>query len=445
MTTGSLYKNIIVFSIPLMFSNILQVLFNMSDIAVVGRFAGSDALGAVGSCTILVSLFTGLLIGMGGGINAITARFAGARDVEKLQKAVHTAFLISLVYGIVITAGGLLTAKTILTSLNTKPEFLDSSVLYMTVYLLGTPALSLYNFGSGVLSAMGDSRRPLLYLLISGIINVALNLFFVIACHMSVLGVALASAASQYISAGLVIFRLSRCGDIYALHLSKMKLDRRTAKNILMLGIPSALQNAIFAMANLFIQTAVNSFDTIMVAGNSAAANADTLVYSIMEAFYIACTSFMGQNYGAGNKQRLIKSYKICMLYAFSVAAVIGILLLIFDRQFLSMFSKDNAVIEAGLKRLTIMACSYCVSSFMDTTIAASRGIGKTIVPTIIVITGSCVLRIIWIYTIFVHFHTIPSLYLLYIFSWSVTAICEMIYFFKTYNKQIVHFSDTAV
>ncbi len=443
ITEGSLTKNILIFSIPLALSNLLQVLFNMSDIAVVGQFAGSLALGSVGSCATLVSLFTGLLIGMGGGINAIAARYMGAGDRENVKRTVHTAFLLSLIYGIVVMIFGLFTVKGILGILGTKEELMQGAVLYMKVYLIGTPALALYNFGNGILSASGDSKRSLYYLLAAGILNIILNLFFVIVCKLSVLGVALASAISQYLSAGLVLLHLFRSKKDYSLSFADMKITPAIFKNIFALGISGALQNAIFAVANLFIQSAVNSFDTTMVEGNSAAANADSLIYDIMNAFYIACTTFMAQNYGAGNRERVMKSYKICLIYSFSIAFVLGLFLRFFGTSFLMLFTREPEVIEAGLKRLGIMAFSYCFSAFMDNTIAASRGLGRTAVPTVIVILGSCVFRIVWIYTIFAHFRTIPSLYLLYIFSWGITATLEIICFLHYYNKQVKNMAKT--
>lgn len=302
MTQGSLYRNIFRFRVPLFISNLLQVIFNMSDIAVVGRFAGSAALGSVGSCAILTALFTGLLIGLGSGINAIAARYIGAGDKDKTQKTVHCSLMISLLYGVLVTVVGLLSAKGLLVLLNTKAELLDGAVLYLMVYLLGTPALAVYNYGNGILSAGGDSKRPLYYLLAAGILNIVLNLFFVIVCRMNVLGVALASVISQYLSAILILMRLLTCKEDYALSIKKIGWEKEITKTVLLLGLPAGLQNAIFSLANLFIQAAVNSFDTVMVAGNSAAANADSLIYGMMSAFYVACTTFMGQNYGAGEK-----------------------------------------------------------------------------------------------------------------------------------------------
>ena len=268
MTQGSLYRNIFRFSVPLILSNLLQVIFNMSDIAVVGRFAGSAALGSVGSCAILTALFTGLLIGLGSGINAIAARYIGAGDKDKTQKTVHCSLMISLLYGVLVTVVGLLSAKGLLVLLNTKAELLDGAVLYLMVYLLGTPALAVYNYGNGILSAGGDSKRPLYYLLAAGILNIVLNLFFVIVCRMNVLGVALASVISQYLSAILILMRLLTCKEDYALSIKKIGWEKEITKTVLLLGLPAGLQNAIFSLANLFIQAAVNSFDTVMVAAN---------------------------------------------------------------------------------------------------------------------------------------------------------------------------------
>lgn len=436
LTSGSLPKNILRFSLPLVCSNLLQVLFNMSDIAVVGRFSGAEALGSVGSCTILVTLFTGLLLGMGGGINAITARYLGANDRERVKIAVHTAFLISLIYGFVVMAVGLALVPWILTRMGTKEELFDGAVLYMRVYLLGTPAMALYNCGNGILSASGDSKRPLYYLLTAGILNIILNLFTVIVLGLDVLGVALASAVSQCVSAALIVLRLARCGESYALQREAMRLDGAMAKTILTLGLPAAMQNAIFALANLFVQSAVNTFDTVMVEGNSAAANADALVYDTMAAFYVACTTFIAQNYGAGNMKRVRQSYFVSLGFSFGVGAVLSLLLRIFGREFLSLFTTDEAVIRAGMYRLTIMACSYSFSAFMDCSIAACRGLGDTVVPTVIVILGSCVLRIVWILTVFAWFGTIPSLYLLYIFSWALTSVFEIAWLSRTYRRR---------
>lgn len=437
LTKGNLWKQIFVFSLPLMISNLLQVLFNMADIAVVGRFAGSIALGAVGSTTTLVTLFTGFLIGMAGGVNVLIARYLGAKRPKDVEDATHTAVIICLLTGIIIMVAGLLFARNILSLLHTKDELIAGAALYLRIYFLGMPALAVYNYGNAVFSAVGNTKKPLYYLTAAGIINIVLNLFFVITCKMDVAGVALASVISQYISAALILISLFRSKEVYGLCFSKLCLNRKKASAILTIGFPSAVQYGIFQLANLFIQFGVNTFDATMVAGNSAAANADGLVYDVMAAFYTACSSFIGQNYGARNKERVRKTYLITLAYSFGAGAVIGLILELFGRQFLGLFTPEAAVIDAGMKRLVIMGVSYAFSAFMDNAIAASRGLGKSVVPTVIVIMGSCVFRIIWVYTVFAYFATIPSLYLLYIFSWSITAIVEMLYFRHVYDKQM--------
>lgn len=437
MTHGSLWKNMLFFSVPLMLSQLLQVLFNMADVAVVGKFSSAEALGAVGSTTILVSLFTGFLIGMGSAVNVRVAQHLGARDRERVSASVRASFVICLATGCIIMVLCLLSARFMLELLNTKDDLLEGAVLYFRIYALGMPALGIFNFGNGVLSANGDTKRPLAYLMIAGILNVLFNLFFVIVCGMAEDGVALASIITQYVSAGLILIHMARKGEECTFRLRDLRggLDTAEGKRVLGLGIPAGLQNAIFAVANLFIQSAVNSFDSVMVEGNSAAANADSVIYNVMAAFYTACSTFMGQNLGAGKRDRVLKSYFIGIAYSFTIGALLGSALFLFGREFLSLFANEEAVIEAGLQRTRIMCFCYAVSAFMDCTIAACRGIGKSFAPTVIVIMGSCIFRVVWIYTVFAHFHTIPSLYLLYIFSWTITAIAEIICFAVNYKK----------
>lgn len=437
MTEGPLARNILFFSIPLMLSTIIQVLFNMSDVAVVGHFAGPEALGAVGSTTILVALFEGLVIGMGSGVNIVVARFLGAKREKDVRESVHTSAIVCLAMGVlllIIGAGG---ARLILTVMNTKPELLDDAVLYLQIFFLGMPAMGVFNFGNAVLSASGDTRTPLLFLSIAGVLNVVLNLFFVIVCRLSVAGVAIASAAAQWLSAVLVIRFMMKKEEAISLRVRELRLTADKVRLVLPLGLSAAAQNAIFQLANLFVQTGVNSFDAVVVEGTAAAANADTLVYSVMATFYTACSSFMSQNYGAGRKERVLKSYLISLAYSFGVGLLMGAALVLFGTQFLSVFTGDAEVVAAGMERLTIMGISYGFSAFMDCTIAASRGLGRCVAPTVIVIMGSCVFRIIWIFTVFAYFHTITSLYLLYIFSWTITAIAEIAYFIPCYRRQM--------
>ena len=437
MTRGSLWKNILLFSLPLMLTQVLEVLFNLSDVAIAGKYAYNTyvALGAVGSTTTLVSLFTGLLIGMGAGVNVAVARWLGIGDEESVEHTTHSSLLLCLGMGIVTCLICVCFAEPMLRLLNTKEDFLPGAVLYLRIYALGLPGMGIYNCGNGILSATGDTKRPLIYLSVAGVLNVLLNLFFVIGCNMSAEGVAIASAIAQWVSAILIVIHLLRRQDACRLDMRKLRLHPMAAKRVLMIGIPSGLQNAIFAVANLFVQAGLNSFDEITVSGAAAAANADTLIFNMMAAFYTACASFVSRNWGAGRKDRILKSYYISMLYAFLAGAIFGGLMLLLGRQFLYLFASEEAVIDAGMDRLRIMAFSYGFGALMDASIAASRGLGKSIAPTVMVILGSCVFRVIWIYTVFAFFHTVPSLYLLYIFSWVITGIAEFLYFRATYKK----------
>lgn len=435
MSTGSLWKKILVFSGPLMFSNLLQVVFNLSDVAVVGKFSGATSLGAVGSTSILISLFTGIFLGFGGGVNVLTALHIGSKHDERVRETVHTAAIMCLAMGVIVMIAGILLANTILAAMNTKPELIDEAALYLKIYLLSMPALAMYNCGNSILSAAGDTKRPLYYLLAAGILNIILNLFFVIVCHLGAAGVGIASVIAQYLSATLVMIALFRTKEAYGFRLKYFKITPDKLVRLIQLGIPAAVQYALFAIANIFVQVSVNSFDHVVVEGNSAAQNADSIIYDIMAAFYTACASFIAQNRGAGNKKRILHSYLISLFYAFAAGLILGVSLYLFDDTFLSLFTNDVNVAQAGKARVSIMALSYCVSAFMDCTTAASRGLGKSIFPTGAVIFGSVVFRIAWIYTVFAHFQTIQSLYLLYVFSWSFTAIVETIYFVHTYRR----------
>lgn len=435
MTKCSIAKGIIIFALPLMLSNILQVLFNMSDLIVVGKFAGDNSLGAVGSTTTIVSLFTGLLIGMGAGVNVLTAKRLGSGDKEGLTKVIHTSFLVTLIFGIAICIIGLLSSRFLLELLKTKENLIDKAQNYLTIYLLGIPALAIYNYGQGILSAEGNTVKPLVFLGISGIVNICLNLILVIVFQMDVAGVAIASAVSQYLSMILIIISLLRSNTDCKLSFSEIRINLPIAKELLVIGIAGGIQNSIFAVANSFIQFAVNTFDDITVSGNAAAQNFDTLVYEILAAIYMAGATFVGQNFGANNKKRIWKTYILTQVYSFAIGIAIGLLLFVFSNSFLGIFSNDSDIIDSALPRMKIMAFSYFLSAFMDAPIAASRGLGKAFIPVVIEIIGSCILRIVWVYTIFMEYHTISSLYLLYPVSWFSTGIFETIYFIYIYKK----------
>lgn len=440
MTQGSLTKGIIKFSLPLIASNLLQVLFNMVDIAVVGRFCGSLALGAVGSTAMLVTLFTGVLIGFSGAVNAIAARCYGAKQTDVYKMTVRVSAVVMFLVGFIVLVLGELTTRPVLELLATKEELIDGAELYLRIYFLGMPAIAVFNYASAIFSAVGNTKTPLYYLGAAGVVNVVLNMVFVLCLGMDVDGVAYASVISHYLSAALIMtemfitkgdcrFRLSE------LIPSNLKGGGHILKSIVILGTSAGAQNAIFYVANLFVQAGVNTFDAVMVAGNSAAVNSDSIVYNVMNAFYTACGSFVGQNYGADKKKRVLKSFLISTGFAFGSGLLLGGLFVISGREFMYLFADETAVIDAGMTRMVIMGLSYAVSAFMDGTIAASRGLGKSAVPTVMVILGSCVFRILWIKTVFAYFGTIESLYLLYIFSWTITALAEIIYFAAVYRR----------
>ena len=487
MTKGNLWKQIWIYSVPLMLTNLLQVFFNLADVAVVGKFAGPISLGGVGSTTLLVTLTTGFLIGMSNGVNTLTALYIGSGEKDREVKTVHTGFVLCVGTGLAVLIFGIIFANSILRLLGTKPELFAEASIYFKIYMLGSPALAIYNYGNAVLSAAGDTKKPLKYLTIAGVINVFLNLMFVIGFRMQASGVALASILSQYVSAILILRALLRTTEAYRLEIGRILVRKKSKRNqsllpltvkcveesddwndpqnvykssekssvtnknthveiepaidgkiatrILRISIPAAFQYSLFAVANLVVQSAVNSFDHITVEGNSAAMNADAIIYDMMAAFYTACSSFIAQNYGAGNKGRIRKTYLITTFYSFMVGFVLGGLLFVFKNQFLFLFTNDQQVIQQGAIRISVMAFSYCVSALMDNATAGARGLGKTLVPTVAIIFGSVVYRVLWIMTVFAHFHTLQSLYLLYVTAWTFTAIIGNTYFVGLYKK----------
>ena len=432
---GSLYKSIFIFSLPLIFTNILQVLFNIVDVAVAGRFAGAAALGAVGSTTTPIYFFIGMLIGIASGVNAIVAYYTGAKRDNLRNSTIYTAFFVCLASGLVLMVLGLLIGRPVLAAMNTKPELMESAFLYFCICMLGLPVLALYNFGNAVLNAIGDTRRPLVYLLIAGVINVGLDIIFIVKFRMGVSGVALATVLSQGVSAVLVLNAVFRRTPQLGLKFSAMYFNGKSAVHILKVGFPAGLQHSVFAIANSFVQMGVNSFNAITVAGCAAEDRLDVLVYQTMAAFYIAGATFVGQNFGAGNKKRIFSSYIISTGFAFLAGALLGGLFYANGRFLIGIFTADPAVVDAGMKKLFIMSFSFCISAWMDGSVAAARGLGKTLVPSFIIIMGSCVFRLIWIFTIFPLYNTIESLFLLYIFSWIITGAAAIFYFHKIYKS----------
>lgn len=437
MTSGKLHGKIVRFALPLVATNFLQLFFNMADLAVVGQFAGSNALGAVGSTTTSVWLFTGFLVGVSNGVNVTVARALGAKDSQSVVKSVHTSFLLCLITGLIMLLLGLGFSRPLLQLLNTKPELLHDADLYLKICAAALPALALYNFGNATLSAAGDTKTPLVFLAISGVVNIILNLFFVIVFHMGAAGVALATMISQYLSAILILRVLIRTPGLLNLRMSEMKIDREKANLILGIGIPTGLQSSIYNITNLFLQAGLNTFDAATVAGSTAAGNADNIAHNVMSAFYTACTSFVSQNYGAKQPKRIMRSYLICQAYSFTAGMGIGILLTVFGEFFISIFNGEAAVVVAGMERLRAMAWSFGIAALMDCTTYAVRGLGKSLIPTVTMLTWVGAFRIIWILFIFPQYGTLASLYLLYPVSWGITAVLQAGYFAIIYRKEM--------
>ena len=437
MRTGNLWKKIFIYSLPLMLTHLLELFFNIADVAIAGKFAGPISLGAVGSTSMLITLTTGWLIGISNGVNAQVAFYIGGNEYDKEKRAVTTGLILCVAMGFFTTVLSIALTSPVLNLMGTKPELMAEALTYFKIYMLGAPALAIFNFGNAVLTADGETKKPLKYLTIAGIVNVILNLFFIRVMNMTSDGVAIASIISHYISAGMIMAEVLTTQKSYKLSMKWDLYDNGIAWKIISIGVPAAVQYSLFSTANLFVQSAVNTFDHVTVEGNSAAMNFDSVVYTMMTAFYAACTSFIAQNYGAKKNDRIAKTYYITTLYSFLMALIMGVAIYIFRFDLLYIFTSDPEVVKFGAIRLGILSLTYCISAFMDNATAACRGLGKTFIPTIIILMGSIVFRIVWIYTVFAYYQTLQSLYLLYCFAFTITSIFGNIYFFYL-NKKVM-------
>ncbi len=441
MCSGSVFRKMLLFAIPLMCSGVLQLLFNAADIIVVGRFAGDNSLAAVGANSSLINLLTNIFIGLSVGTNVLVAQYYGAKKEKDLRITVHTSMLLSVISGLILTVIGIAFAEKILVLMQTPEEIIGLAALYLRVYFIGMTSTMIYNFGSAILRAIGDTKRPLYYLLFSGVINVILNLIFVVFCHMDVAGVALATAISQTISAALVVRCLIREEGAIHLDLKALAIDKDKFLRIVQIGLPAGFQGMVFSLSNVVIQSAVNGFGNIVVAGNSAGLNIEGFVYIAMNAFYQATISFTSQNYGARNMQRIRKIALAGELYVLVTGAVLGNLMVMFGEELLGIYSTSAEVIEAGMLRLEIIGVTYALCGMMDVLVGALRGIGKSIMPMIVSLVGACGLRLLWIATVFQipEYHTTRTIYISYPITWTITfsvhAIC-LIYTWVKLCKQ---------
>lgn len=440
MTNGPIFSKIIVFTFPLMLTSILQLLFNAADVIVVGKFAGSLALAAVGSSGSLVNLLVNVFIGISTGVNVLAARFYGSKNDKEMARCVHCSIALSGVLGIFVGILGYFVSSPILQMMNTDPSVLPLAALYLKIYFLGVPATVVYNFGAAILRAIGDTDRPLKFLLLSGIINVGLNLVTVICFHMGVAGVAIATAVSQYAAAILVIRCLMQSDSSYHLDLKRLHINKDMLLWTLQIGIPAGLQSTFFSFANVTIQSAINSFGYVVMAGNSAASNVDGFIYVTMNAFYHAALCFTSQNVGARKFERLNKVLFSCVACVVFVGISVALLVYMFGPQLLSLYIPNSdadrdAVIAAGMVRLTYVALPYFLCGLMEVATGALRGIGKSWTPLVISLLGACVLRIIWVMVIFKAFPTLEVLYLSYPITWTITPTVHFIALFFARKK----------
>lgn len=435
MCNGPVLKKILIFSIPLMLSGVLQLLFNAADIIVVGRFAGSQSLAAVGSTTALINLLINIFIGLSVGANVVVARAYGGRRDKDVSEAVHTAIAVSIVSGVILIVMGFVFSKLMLELMGTPDDVIDKAVLYMRIYFAGMPVVMLYNFGSAILRAVGDTRRPLYFLTIAGVVNIVLNLFFVIVMHMDVAGVALATVLSQCISAGLVLRCLAKSEGGLKLELSKIKIHRKKMFQIFKIGLPAGMQGAIFSVSNVLIQSSVNSFGSIAMAGNAASANIEGFVYNAMNAVYQTNLSFTSQNIGGKKYTRVNKILFTCLGTVTAVGMILGFGAYAIGEELLRIYSTDPEVIRYGMLRMSIIATTYFTCGWMDTLVGSLRGIGYSVLPMIVSLTGACGLRILWIFTIFAQQKTLTSLYISYPVSWVITASVHMLCYFLIKRK----------
>lgn len=435
MCHGPLLGKILVFYIPLMLSGILQLLFNAADIIVVGQFAGNESLAAVGSTGALINLIINLFIGLSVGANVLVARYYGANQQTELKEMVQTAIATSVISGILLVFVGFFVAKPALTLMGTPDDVVGQSVLYMRIYFAGMPFMMAYNFGAAVLRAVGDTKRPLYYLLIAGIANVILNLIFVIYFSMHVAGVATATVISQAISAVLVIRCLLKTNSVYKLELKGIKISMDKFGKMFKIGLPAGVQGALFSISNVLIQSSVNSFGSVAMAGNTAGSNIEGFVYTSMNAFYQSAISFCGQNYGAKEYKRVGKALFICEVLVILVGLLLGNGAYLAGGTLLKLYSSDPEVISYGILRMRYISVIYFLCGMMDVMVGGLRGIGYSIMPMLVSLTGACLFRIVWIYTIFQEVRTLPCLYISYPISWILTFSVHLICFLIVYKK----------
>lgn len=438
MCNGPLLSKILIFALPLMASGVLQLLFNAADIIVVGRFSGSQALAAVGSTSALVNLFTNVFIGFSIGTNVLVGQFFAAKDEKNVFEIVHTSMLLAVLGGVLLIIIVLPMAPVVLGWMGTPDDVLSQASLYIRILFIGMPMMLVYNFGAAILRAIGDTRRPLYYLTFAGVINVILNLVFIIVFHMGVAGVALATIISQTVSAVLVCKCLMDSDGMYRLDLKRLHINKGKMAAIIGIGLPAGLQGAVFSVSNVLIQSSVNSFGSISMAGNTAAGNIEGFVYTAMNALYQTALSFTSQNLGGGKYKRIPKVAMQCFAIVTVIGLVLSNLAIYFGENLLGLYSDDPQVIVVGIRRLRVICSLYFLCGLMDVTVGVLRGLGAAMSPMIISLTGACGLRVLWIFTIFQWYRSLETLYISYPITWTVTWMAQLICLFVIWKKRVV-------
>lgn len=438
MLSGSLMKNLIIFSLPLVLSGILQLLFNATDIIVIGKYAGKESLAAVGSTGALINLLINVFIGVSIGASVVMGRFVGARDTINARDTLHTAMTIAVIGGIIMAFVGYILSPIFLEMMGTPEEVLPLASIYMRIYFLGMPAFMIYNFGASILRAIGDTKRPLYFLIVSGFVNLVLNLTLVIVFDMGVAGVAIGTVVSQIVSAGLILAGFLKTSGFLRLDLQKLRIDKNITKEILKIGLPAGFQGAVFSISNVLIQSSINSFGSVVMAGNTAAGNLEGFVYTGMNAVYQSCLSFTSQNLGAKQYKRIEKILLSSLALVVMVGLCLGVGIYILGHYVLGVYTSDPEVIMYGMERLQIIATLYFLCGIMDVFVGTLRGVGYSVTPMIVSLTGVCMFRVIWIYTIFRAYPTRLILYISYPISWVLTLSLHLITYLIIRKKVIL-------
>ena len=435
MCNGTIMDKLISFALPLMLSGVLQLMFNAVDIIVVGRFTGSQALAAVGSTSALINIFTNLFIGISLGSNVLAARFYAAGKSKEMSQTVHTSITIALISGIIMAFVGAIFAKGALELMDTPDDVIDQSVLYMRIYFMGMPFFMLYNYGAAILRAVGDTKRPLLFLIISGITNALLNLILVIVFGLGVAGVAIATVIAQLISCVLVLACLCRSQSSYRLYFNKLGIRRDYMVQIFKVGVPAGIQSVVINFSNALLQSSVNSFGSIAMAGNTASSNIEGFVYTAMNAVYQTNLSFTSQNLGGRKYSRINKIMYICLGVVTAVGVILGFTAVAAGDGLLHIYSSDPEVLHYGMLRLEIICGTYFLCGIMDCMVGSLRGLGYSIIPMFVSLTGACGFRVLWVFTVFAAYRSLDVLYLSYPVSWAITALAHMVTFHKIRRK----------